>query len=143
MIVSVLRQHPTALVSSDVAAFCERNRDSLWRSTMILLVQRTSACDELGVLTAELARQVHADLLVAREDAHEKAKDLVLLARATYQASPHEAEVHFQAALDTANAIGDDAWSRFAAFLDIAQLAGETSGEEPVVPTGWGRSRRV
>ncbi|WP_315278947.1 ATP-binding protein [Kocuria carniphila] len=131
VILSVLAEHPATLTSTDVTAFCERNRDSLWRSTMILLVQRASASDNLGGVTAELARQVHTDLLVAREDAHEKAKDLVLLARATYQASQHEAEIHFQAALDIANAIGDDAWSRFDAFLDIAKLAGETSGDEP------------
>ena len=131
VILSVLAQHPRTLESTDVTAFCVRNRDSLWRSTMILLVQRASASDELRIVTAGLARQVHADLLVAREDAHEKAKDLVLLARATYHASPHEAEIHFTAALDIANAVGDDAWSRFAAFLDIAKLTGETSGEEP------------
>ena len=131
VILSVLADHPATLTATDVTAFCKRNQDSLWRSTMILLVQRASASDDLGGVTAELARLVHAGLLVAREDAHEKAKDLVLLARASYRASPHEAEIHFQAALDIANAIGDDAWSRFDAFLDIAQLAGETSGDEP------------
>lgn len=131
VILSVLVEHPAILTSTDITAFCERNRGSLWRSTMIQLVQRASASDNLGEVTAELARQVHADLLVAREDAHEKAKGLVLLARATYQASPHEAEIHFQAALDIANAIGDDAWSRFDAFVEIAQLAGETSDDEP------------
>ncbi|WP_143445429.1 hypothetical protein [Janibacter indicus] len=130
VIVSVLAQHPTIVESANITAFCERNRQSLWRSTMILLVQRAAASDELSGVTAELARQVHDELLVAREDAHEKAKDLVSLARATYAASQDEAEVHFQAALDIANAIGDDAWSRFAAFLDIAQFAGETSDEE-------------
>ena len=131
VIVSFLAQHPTVFDSADVTVFCQRHRDSLWRSTMILLVQQASASNELNSMTAEIASQVHADLWAAPEDAHEKAKDLVLLARATYQASPHEAEVHFQAALDIANAIGDDAWSRFDAFLDIGQFAGESSEEEP------------
>ncbi|GAA1526236.1 hypothetical protein GCM10009690_31930 [Brevibacterium permense] len=137
VIFSVLAEYPTKLSSAEVIAFCERNRRSLWRSTMILLVQWTSATEELSELATKLARQVHSDVRAAREDAREKANDLVLLARAIYQMSRHEAEVHFQAGLDVANAIGDDVWPRFDAFLEIARLTGETGQDDP------GRAYRV
>ncbi|SDR72234.1 hypothetical protein SAMN04488543_0205 [Friedmanniella luteola] len=131
VIVALLVGNSTLVPAQEVIEFCERNRARLWRSTLILLTQQASSSPVLAVTAARLARQVHADLATAREDAYEKAKDLVMLARATLRTSAHEAAVHFQAALETSNAIGDDVWERWEALLKVAQVAGETSGDEP------------
>ncbi len=76
------------------------------------------------------SRTGHRRLASAREDAGELASDFVQLARATYRLSPEEAAVHFQAALDITDAIGDDAGLARQTLLAIADSAARDPSEQ-------------
>ena len=127
LVLRVLARYPNTLDPAAVLAFQERNRDSLYRRTLTLLTRQAASNPALHPLASELARRCHEGLARAREDARELADDYVRLARATYRISPDEAAVHFQAALKITDAIGDDAWSRWQAFLTVADLAARDS----------------
>ncbi|MCZ2857742.1 hypothetical protein [Blastococcus sp. VKM Ac-2987] len=118
----------------DHAALLEfeaRNNDAISRRTLVEVTRQTATQPALHALSSQLARRCHQRLASAREDAGELATDFVRLARATYRISPDEAAVHFQAALDITDAIGDDAWARWGALLAIAGLAGRGTSNEP------------
>lgn len=107
------------------------NNDVITRRTLTNLI-RQAATDPLNHgLSSELAKRCHEDAADAREDAGELASDFVQLARATYRISADEAVVHFQAALDITNAIGDDAWTRWETFLAIAGHVGHRTHDQP------------
>ncbi|MFF2842514.1 hypothetical protein [Paenarthrobacter sp. NPDC057981] len=113
---------------ADHAQFLEfqaANDDVIARSTLTNVVRQTAANPLTHRLSSELARRCHQEAAAAREDASELAADFVNLSRATYRISPDEAVVHFQAALEITNAIGDDAWSRWETLLTLANQAGQ------------------
>ncbi|MHA7264105.1 ATP-binding protein [Arthrobacter sp. TMN-37] len=107
------------------------NNDVITRRTLINLIRQTATHVANHELSSELAKRCHEYAANAREDAGELASDFVKLARATYRISPEEAIVHFQAAIDITDAIGDDAWARWETFLAIAGHAGHGALDQP------------
>jgi hypothetical protein len=111
--------------------FQAENDDVIARRTLMNVIRQTATNPSVHRLSSELAKRCHQYTANAREDAAELAADFVKLARATYRISPDEAVVHFQAAMDITNAIGDDAWSRWETFLAIANHAGQGTTNHP------------
>lgn len=106
-------------------AFQAANDDVIARWTLTNVIRQTATNPQTQRLSSELAKRCHQEAAAAREDARELAADFVQLSRATYRISPDEAVIHFQAALEITNSIGDDAWSRWETFLAIANQAGQ------------------
>ncbi|MCQ1948110.1 ATP-binding protein [Arthrobacter sp. zg-Y1116] len=126
-----LARFPGIADPAAVLAYHAGNKDIIMRRTLINLIRQTAADPANHGLSFELARRCHEDLANAREDAGELASDFVQLARATHRISPEESIVHFQAAIDITNAIGDDAWVRWKTLLDIAGHAGQGTLSQP------------
>ncbi|MFJ4229881.1 AAA family ATPase, partial [Paenarthrobacter nicotinovorans] len=120
-----LARFPDIADHAQLLKFQAANDDVIARSTLTNVVRQTATNPLTHRLSSELARRCHQEAAAAREDASELAADFVQLSRATYRMSPDEAVVHFQAALEITNAIGDDAWSRWETFLAIANQAGQ------------------
>lgn len=120
-----LARFPDIADHAQLLKFQAANNDVIARSTLTNVVRQTATNPLTHGLSSELARRCHQEAAAAREDASELAADFVQLSRATYRISPDEAVVHFQAALEITNAIGDDAWSRWETFLAIANQAGQ------------------
>ncbi|TDC47087.1 hypothetical protein E1212_25215 [Jiangella ureilytica] len=125
-----LARHPGIVDPATLLEFQAQNSDVITRRTLTVIIRQTAAQPALHALSEQLARRCHQRLASAREDAGELAADFVQLARATYRISPDEASVHFQAALDITDAIGDDAWPRWEALLSIARLAGHDASDQ-------------
>ncbi|MEX5254826.1 hypothetical protein [Kocuria arenosa] len=126
-----LARFPTIVDQATLLEFQARNNDVISRRTLTNVTRQTAAQPALHGLASQLASRCHALLSNAREDAAELATEFVHLSRATYRVSTDEASVHFQAALDITDAIGEDAWSRWEALLAIASLAGRSMSPEP------------
>lgn len=126
-----ITRFPEIVDQATLLEFQARNNDVITRSTLTYITRQTATQPALHRLSSQLASRCHQLLANAREDAGELATEFVHLARATYQISSDEASVHFQAALDITDAIGEDAWSRWGALLAIADVAGQSMSPEP------------
>lgn len=126
-----LARYPAIVDHALILDFQARNNDVITRRTVTNFIRQTASQPLTQRLSAELAKRCHEDAKNAREDAAELASDFVQLARATHRISPVEASVHFQAALDITNAIGDDAWTRWETLIGIATAAGKGLSDQP------------
>lgn len=126
-----LARFPGIVDQTVLLAFQAQNNDIITRQSLTNFIRQIASSPGNHGLASELARRCHEDAANAREEAGEIASGFVQLARATFQLSVDEALVHFQAAIDVTNAIGDDAWVRWETFLDIAGHSGCGDQEQP------------
>lgn len=126
-----IARFPEIVDHSALLTFQAENNDVITRRTLTYLIGQAATNDVNHRLSSQLAKRCHKDVADAHEDAGELASDFVQLARATYRISADEAIIHFQAALEITNAIGDDAWARWEAFLAIASHVGHCSHDQP------------
>lgn len=125
-----LTRFPGLIDEAALLNFQAVNNDVISRRTLTHVIRQTATNTETHGLSSELAKRCHSYAAAAREDAGDLASDFVHLARATYRISPEESVVHFQAAIDITNAIGDDAWARWGTLLAIASYVGEDTSEQ-------------
>lgn len=126
-----LARLPEIVDQGALLTFQASNSEVISRQALTNLIRQTAIQPANHQLSSELAKRCHEGAAKTREDAGELASGFVQLARATYRISPDEAVVHFQAALDITNAIGDDAWVRWDTFLAIAGHAGKGALDQP------------
>lgn len=126
-----LARFPEIVDQGALLTFQASNKEIISRQALTNLIRQTAIHPANHRLSSELAKRCHEGAINTREDAGELASDFVQLARATYRISSDEAVVHFQAALDITNAIGDDAWARWEALLTIAGHAGKDTLDQP------------
>ncbi|WP_147915720.1 ATP-binding protein [Ruania zhangjianzhongii] len=126
-----IARHPEIVDHSALIAYERTHGEVINRRTLTYLTQQAATQPSLHALSSQIAADCHRHLSNAREDAGDLAADFVQLARATQRTSSDEAAVHFRAALEITNAIGDDAWTRWSALLAIANSAGANSGYQP------------
>lgn len=122
---------PDIVEHGALLTFLAENNDVITRRALTDLIGQTASNPMNHELSSQLAKRCHEDAAGAREDAGELASDFVQLARATYRISADEALIHFQAALDITNSIGDDAWARWETFLAIAGHVGQSTHDQP------------
>ena len=126
-----LARYPEIVDHAALLRYHTGNDDVVTRSTLTNLIRQTASHPTTQRLASELAKRCHENAANAREDSGELASDFVQLARATFRISPDEAVIHFQAAMDITNGIGDDAWSRWETLLALARYAGQGTSDEP------------
>jgi hypothetical protein len=124
---SAMARKPGLVSHATVLEFATSADNGVSRRSLIHFVRQTATNPQLRVLSGLVAKHCHKRLADAREDAGDRADEFIRLARATGRISTDEASVHFQAALQITDAIGDDAWERWNALLAITRATGEVS----------------
>lgn len=108
-----------------------QQKDPLWPNTLIVLCRVAARANGFESLAVDFAAEAYQALEVIREDAESRAESYVKLARSILAVSPAEAGVFFDRAVDIASRIGDENLHRWAAFLHLAEAAGEHNNPRP------------
>ncbi|RWL80907.1 MAG: NACHT domain-containing protein [Mesorhizobium sp.] len=111
----------------------------LFTPTLARLARRTARIAGLSAYALQYADKAYQLTKDEREHADTKSEMYVSLARSVLAASPAEAKAYFNQAVEVASRIGDENIDRWAAMLDLAEVAADQN--QPVPKTAYELSR--
>jgi hypothetical protein len=111
----------------------------LFTPTFARLARRTARIAGLAAYSLQYANQAFQLTKDEREGADSKSEMYVSLARSVLTASRSDAEAYFNQAVEVASRIGDENIDRWAALLDLAEVAADRA--EPVPEMAYNLSR--
>jgi hypothetical protein len=124
-------------------AWLAQLRRPLFTPTLCRLARRTAHVSSLKSHALEYARRAFDLTKGEHEGADSKSQMFVSLARAVLVASRAEAEAYFDQAVEVSNKIGDENIDRWAALLNLAEIAADQQRSVPEVAYKLARCAEV